>query len=73
MRAPLRTLWSSWHPDLGILRPTGRAVEFVLGIVLLAVGAVLSFSGFFAYIGVPLMALGLYLVVRGTTKERPVT
>jgi hypothetical protein len=72
MRTPLRAIWSSWHPDLGVLRPTGRAVEFVLGIMLLAVGAVLAFSGFFAFIGVPMMALGLYLVVRGTTQDSPI-
>jgi hypothetical protein len=71
MRAPLRAIRSSWRPDLGILRPTGRAVEFVLGIVLLALGAVLAFSGFFAFIGVPMMALGLYLIVRGTTQDTP--
>jgi hypothetical protein len=71
MRTPLQTIWSSAHPDLGILRPTGRAVEVVLGTLLLAFGAVLAFSGFFAFIGVPMMALGLYLVVRGTTQETP--
>jgi hypothetical protein len=71
MRTPHQPIWSSWRPNLGILRLTGRALEVALGIVLLAPGTVLAFTGFFAFIGLPMMAVGLFLIVRGITREVP--
>jgi hypothetical protein len=71
MRTPHHSIWSSRHPNVDFLRFTGRAIEVVLGAVLLVPGTVLAFTGFFAYIGVPMMAIGLVLIVRGVTRETP--
>jgi hypothetical protein len=71
MRTPHHSIWSSWHPSVDFLRFTGRAIEVVLGAVLLVPGIALSFTGFFAYIGVPMAALGLFLIVRGITRVTP--
>lgn len=48
-----------------IFELTGRFVAIVIGIVLMAVGALLAATVIGAVIGVPLLAVGLLLLVRG--------
>jgi hypothetical protein len=54
-----------WNIVTSILALTGRLVAVVLGLVLLAVGAVLTVTIVGAVVGIPLMALGVVLLVRG--------
>lgn len=48
-----------------ILELTGRFAAIVIGIVLIAVGALLTATVIGAVIGVPFVAVGLLLLVRG--------
>jgi hypothetical protein len=54
-----------WNLVAYILMLTGRFTAVILGIVLIIVGVVLSFTVVGACIGIPLAGLGLLLVVRG--------
>ncbi|CAN5439968.1 hypothetical protein BH10CHL1_BH10CHL1_49180 [soil metagenome] len=54
-----------WRLLAGILALTGRLLGVVLGLVLLIVGFVISLTVIGAVIGIPLIALGLLLMVRG--------
>lgn len=44
---------------------TGRFVAIVIGLVLLAIGALLSATVILAIIGIPMMVFGFLLIVRG--------
>lgn len=57
-------LWALWRLVTGILLLTGRLVAGVIGIALMAVGALLSVTVVGAPVGVPLAALGLLLLIR---------
>lgn len=48
-----------------VLELTGRFLAILIGLVLLAAGALLSATVILAIVGVPLMIFGFLLVVRG--------
>lgn len=54
-----------WRLVTWILELTGRLVAVVLGLVFMAVGAILSVTVVGAFIGVPLFLFGGLLVFRG--------
>jgi hypothetical protein len=54
-----------WNLLSAILNLTGRLVAAVIGLVLMIVGAVLTALVITAPIGIPLIAFGLLLIVRG--------
>jgi hypothetical protein len=54
-----------WRLVSLIFEATGRFVAVILGLVFLAVGALLSASVVLACLGAPLMILGVLLIVRG--------
>lgn len=54
-----------WNLLSAILNLTGRLVAALIGLVLMIVGAVLTALVITAPIGIPLIAFGLLLVVRG--------
>lgn len=54
-----------WRLVTWILELTGRLVAVVLGLVFMAVGAILSVTVVGAFIGVPLFLFGVLLVFRG--------
>lgn len=58
---PIAALW-----DLVafLLRLTGRLIGFVIGLVLLVIGGVLTLTVIFAPIGLPLIAVGFLLMIR---------
>ena len=43
---------------------TWRATEAIIGVVLLGLGGVLTLSGILAYLGLPMMAIGVVLLLR---------
>ncbi|MGB8644566.1 MAG: hypothetical protein WCF84_04965 [Anaerolineae bacterium] len=57
--------WALWHFVTGILTVTGRLLAIVLGLVVMIVGLVLSFTLIGAIVGIPLAILGFMLVLRG--------
>ena len=54
-----------WRLVTWILELTGRLVAVILGLVFMAVGAILSVTVVGAFIGVPLFLFGMLLVFRG--------
>jgi hypothetical protein len=56
--------WALWRLVTGILALTGRLVAGVLGIALMAAGALLTVTVVGAPVGVPLAVLGLLLLIR---------
>lgn len=54
-----------WNLVVYIVSLTGRLVAVILGLVLMLVGAILTFTIVGAIIGIPLAVIGLLLVVRG--------
>ena len=54
-----------WRLVTWILELTGRLVAVILGLVFMAVGAILSVTVVGAFIGVPLFLFGVLLVFRG--------
>jgi len=54
-----------WRLVTWILELTGRLVAVILGLVFMAVGAILSLTVVGAIIGVPLILFGVLLVFRG--------
>jgi hypothetical protein len=54
-----------WRLVSFIFETTGRFVAVILGLVFLAVGALLSASVVLACLGAPMMVLGFLLIVRG--------
>jgi hypothetical protein len=58
---PFKALWDLLAWVLGL---TGRLVAGVLGLVLMIVGAVLTFTLVAAPLGIPLAILGFLLLVR---------
>jgi len=54
-----------WRLVTFILEMTGRFVAILLGIVLIAVGVLVSFTVVGAVVGIPLALFGLLLIFRG--------
>lgn len=54
-----------WNLVAYIVMLTGRLIAVILGLVLLLVGVILSFTLVGACVGVPLAVLGLLMVIRG--------
>jgi hypothetical protein len=54
-----------WRLVTWILELTGRLVAIILGVVFMAVGAILSVTVVGAFIGVPLFLFGGLLIFRG--------
>jgi hypothetical protein len=54
-----------WRLVTWILELTGRLVAVILGLVFMAIGAILSVTVVGAFIGVPLFLFGVLLVFRG--------
>ncbi len=54
-----------WRVLTAILALTGRLIALLIGFVLLLVGALLTITGIGAIVGIPFMALGFLLIVRG--------
>jgi hypothetical protein len=52
------------HPHESPAEVTWRATEAILGVALLGLGGVLTLSGILAYIGLPMMAIGVILLLR---------
>lgn len=56
--------WVVWKLVIGILEITGRLIGFVLGLVLMILGIVLSLTIVGAILGVPLLVFGFLLMIR---------
>jgi hypothetical protein len=56
--------WAMWKFISGIIALMGRMAALVIGFGLMVVGVMLTMTVIGAFIGVPLMALGLVLIVR---------
>jgi hypothetical protein len=54
-----------WRLVSGILNLTGRLIGIILGVVLMALGIVISLTVVGAIVGIPLVVLGFMLIVRG--------
>ncbi len=57
--------WALWKLVTGILLTTGRLVAVILGLVFLIVGVVLTVTVIGAFVGIPFIIFGLFLMVRG--------
>jgi hypothetical protein len=62
-------------PGAELVQPTWRGLEVVVGMVLLILGGVLTLTGYFAIVGIPMVGFGLILLLRGfmTSSGRPTT
>jgi hypothetical protein len=56
--------WAVWKLVIGILEITGRLIGFVLGLVLMILGIVLSLTVIGAILGVPIAIFGFLLMIR---------
>ena len=65
MRLLLWPFWALWQFLATILQLTGRFLGIIIGIVLMAVGVLLTLTIVGSVIGIPLIALGLLLIARG--------
>ena len=54
-----------WQFLATIIKLTGRLIAVILGLVLMIVGVIVSFTVIGAIVGIPLFTLGLLLIVRG--------
>lgn len=54
-----------WRLVIGIVEVTGRFVAAILGLILMVAGVVLTLTIVGAIAGVPLLAFGFLLVIRG--------
>jgi hypothetical protein len=54
-----------WRLVASIIELTGRLVAIVLGVVLMVVGVLVSFTIIGLVIGIPLVLFGFLLVIRG--------
>ncbi len=57
--------WALWKLIAGIVIATGRLVAFILGVVFLIVGLVLTITVVGAIVGIPFMIFGFLLTLRG--------
>ena len=56
--------WAVWKLISTIITLLGRIAAFVIGMILMVIGALLTMTVVGAIVGIPLAALGLALVVR---------
>ena len=57
--------WAIWKLLASIVELTGRLLAVVLGLVLVVAGGLVSLTVVGAFVGVPLMIIGILLCVRG--------
>jgi len=53
-----------WHLGTWVLALTGRLVAFVIGVVLLIIGVILTATVVGAVAGIPLIVVGVLLIAR---------
>ncbi len=54
-----------WYLIAWVVRLTGRLLAVLLGVLLLTLGVILSFTIIGAILGIPMVILGFLLVMRG--------